>query len=108
MAAPMHLAPAEVEARRRGRRRIMAAYYLVVGCFILLGAGNVTWQVWAPAFRHYPPVDCRAGLLDLTRAVDRARQAAGSFSDAGEDAALAHFRSALSPEWDGHDAIAAA
>jgi hypothetical protein len=85
----------------------MIAYYLVVAAFILLAAGNVTWQVWAPYFRSYAPVDCRAGLRDLTRAIDRARQAAGSFSEAGEDAALAHFRSELSPEWDRHGEVAA-
>jgi hypothetical protein len=85
----------------------MIAYYLVVAAFILLAAGNVTWQVWAPAFRTYAPVDCRAGLRDLTLAIERARQAAGSFAESGEDAALAQFRSKLSPEWDRHDKVAA-
>src|SRR5258708_5154866 len=70
---------AENRARRRARRYVMIAYYSVVAAFILLAAGNVTWQVWAPYFRSYAPVDCRAGLRDLTRAIDRARQAAGSF-----------------------------
>jgi len=86
----------------------MIAYYTVVGVFIVLAAGNVTWQVWAPVFRTYPPMDCRAGLRDLTLAIDRARQAAGSFSESGEDIALGQFRQQLSPEWDQHDAVAQA
>lgn len=86
----------------------MIAYYAIVAGFILLAAGNVTYQVWAPVFRSYPPMDCRGGLSELARAIDRARQAASIFSEAGEDAALAQFRSALSPEWDRHDAIASA
>jgi hypothetical protein len=98
---------AEARARRRGRRWTMTAYYVVVAVFIVIAAGNVVWQVWAPAFRKYPPVDCRAGLRDLTLALDRARDAAGSLAEAGEDTALSHFRSELSPEWDRHDAVAA-
>jgi hypothetical protein len=102
----MQRSAGEVEARRRGRRNVMIAYYAIVVGFILLAAGNVTYQVWAPVFRSYPPVDCRAGLAKLSRAIDRARQAASAYSEAGEDAALAQFRTALSPEWDEHDAIA--
>jgi len=86
----------------------MIAYYAIVAGFILLAAGNVTYQVWAPVFRHYPEVDCRKGLANLAQAVDRARQAASGVSEAGEDTALAQFRSSLSPEWDQHDAIRAA
>ncbi|HKQ68256.1 MAG TPA: hypothetical protein VJT73_02905, partial [Polyangiaceae bacterium] len=107
----------ESEARRRGRRIVMTAYYLVVVAFILLAAGNVTWQVWAPAFRSYDaaiaakgdaPAMCRTGLAQLARAIERARRAASSRPEADEDVVLAQFRSALAPEWDEHDAIAAA
>ena len=98
----------DARARRRGRRLVAAIYYSIVALFILLAAGNVTWQVWAPVFRSYPPADCRAGLRDLTHAIDRARQEAGRFSEAGEDAALERFRGELSPEWDRHDEVAAA
>jgi hypothetical protein len=104
----MQRSAGEIEARRRGRRGLMIAYYTIVAGFILLAAGNVTYQVWAPVFRTYPDLDCRGGLSDLARAIDRARQAASSFSEAGEDIALAQFRGALSPEWDRHDAIAKA
>ncbi|HMJ51003.1 MAG TPA: hypothetical protein VK540_02985 [Polyangiaceae bacterium] len=86
----------------------MTAYYAVVATFIVLAAGNVTWQIWSPRFRHHEPTDCGAGLDALKRGVARARQAAGELSDASEDAALARFRQALLPEWDRRDAIAAA
>lgn len=98
---------AEASARRRGRRAVMTIYYVVVAVFIFLAAGNVVWQVWAPAFRNYSSVDCKAGLRELVAAVDRARDAAGSLAESGEDTALAQFRSELSPEWDRHDAVAA-
>jgi hypothetical protein len=100
--------PGEIEARRRGRQLVRVAYYSIVALFIVLAAGNVTYQVWAPVFRTYPEVDCRQGLTDLAQAIDRARQAASSHSEEGEDAALAQFRGALAPEWDHHDAVAAA
>jgi hypothetical protein len=86
----------------------MAAYYAVVAIFIIIAAGNVTWQIWSPRFRHQESLDCTAGLEALKRGVARARQAAGELSDASEDAALARFRQALLPEWEQRDAIAAA
>ena len=97
----------ERTARQRGRRVVMTAYYVVVVAFIAIGALNITWQVWAPRFRSYPPVDCRAGLQSLAEAVLRAQRAAARLSDASEDTALAEFRGALLPEWDGFDAVAA-
>jgi hypothetical protein len=95
----------ETHARRRGRRAMMTAYYLVVVGFILAAGGNVAWQVWSPVFQSYPTGDCRAGLRQLAKAIERARQAAGNLSEASEDEALRQFRSALSPDWDRHDAI---
>jgi hypothetical protein len=86
----------------------MAAYYAVVVLFILLAAGNVTWEIWSPRFRQHEPTDCSGGLEALKQGVTRARQAAGELSAASEDAALARFREALLPEWGRHDAIAAA
>jgi hypothetical protein len=84
----------------------MTVYYFVLAAFILIASGNVTWQVWAPAFRNYPAHDCRAGVYELARGVERARQAAGAVAEEGEQVALDRFRAALSPEWDDHDAIA--
>jgi hypothetical protein len=97
----------ELEARRRARRGIMTAYYVVVIAFIALAAGNVVWQVWSPRFRHYPPEDCRTGLRALAQATLRAQHAAASLGSPGEDLALSEFRGALWPEWDRYDAIAA-
>lgn len=85
----------------------MTGFYALVVVFIVIAAGNVTWQVWAPAFRAYSPIDCREGLRALTQAIDRARQEAQSLSDASEDQALTRFRIALQPEWDEHDRVAA-
>src|SRR5882672_3691199 len=79
-ASDMQRSAGEIEARRRGRFRVMIAYYAIVAGFILLAAGNVTYQVWAPVFRSYPEVDCRKGLATLAQAIDRARQAASAFS----------------------------
>ena len=86
----------------------MTAYYAVVVAFIVIAAGNVTWQIWSPRFRQHQPTDCVAGLEALKQGIARARQAASELSEATEDEALARFRQALLPEWDQRDAIAAA
>jgi hypothetical protein len=86
----------------------MAAYYALMALFIVVAAGNVTWQIWSPRFRRHEPTDCGAGLEALKDGILRARQAAGELSEASEDAALERFRQALLPEWERHDAIAAA
>jgi hypothetical protein len=104
----MQRSAGEIRARRRARRAVLTAYYLVVAAFIVVAAGNVTWQIWSPRFRKHEPIDCAAGLEALKRGVARARQAAGELSEGSEDAALARFRQALLPEWERHDSIAAA
>jgi hypothetical protein len=104
----MQRSAGEIRARRRTRRAVMAAYYAVTVLFIVVAAGNVTWQIWSPRFRQHAPTDCGAGLEALKQGVARARQAAGELSEASEDAALERFRQALLPEWERHDAIAAA
>jgi hypothetical protein len=50
------------------------------------------------------PASCDRGLLDLLRAVDRARQAARQ-ENAGERQSLARFRDALDPEWQARPAL---
>jgi hypothetical protein len=104
----MQRSAGEIRARRRTRRAVMIAYYAVVTTFIVIAAGNVTWQIWAPRFRQHAATDCAAGLEALKRSVARARQAAEELTDASEDAALGRFRQALLPEWEKRDAIAAA
>jgi hypothetical protein len=85
----------------------MIVYYAVLGAFIAVASANVTWQVWAPAFRQQPKEPCGPALSELAVAVDRARNAASLASADGEDAAIASFRAALLPEWGRRDAIAA-
>lgn len=50
------------------------------------------------------PASCEGGLLELLRAVDRARQAAREESG-GERQSLARFRTALDPEWQTRPAL---
>jgi hypothetical protein len=104
---PMIGSQAELEARRRGRRVAIAVYYLVIGTFIAVAAGEIGWQVFAPALSARATGSCKAGLRELAAAIDRARDAASSTPEGGEDAALARYRSALQPEWSRRDAIAA-
>lgn len=94
------------EARRRGRRAAMVVYYAIVAAFGVLVAGNITWQVWAPAFEPHATVACAPSLRGLAEAVNRARARASAASAGGEDAAIAAFRAALLPEWNERDAIA--
>src|SRR4051812_6396415 len=104
---PMDKSAGELRARRRGRRAAMAVYCVIVAAFTLLAAGSVTWQVLTPTFAHFAPVDCRTGLFELARSVERARAEAGRSSEGGEEATVSRFRAALGPEWDRHPAIAA-
>ena len=104
----MQRSAGEIRARRRTRRVVMAAYYAVVATFIVIAVTNITWQIGSPRWRRHAPADCGAGLDALRQGVERARQAAGELSAAGEDVALARFRQALLPEWDRRDEVAAA
>jgi hypothetical protein len=103
----MDHAAAEIEARRTGRRVMIASYYVVLGLFIVIAGGNVIWQVWAPVLARHPKVDCRPGLYGLGLAIDRARAEAQAASQQGEDVAVSRFRSVLEPEWSHNAAIAA-
>jgi hypothetical protein len=103
----MEPSASENEAKKRGRRVAMTLYYAVVVIFVAVAAGNVIWQVWAPSFTEYPPVDCTKGLCELAGAIERAQRAAHALDDDDEAAALSRFREALYPEWARHDAIAA-
>lgn len=91
-------------AKARGRRAAFTVFYLLAVGVSVAGAG----QIFVQAFqrREAPQLgvtSCSDGLSKLTAAVERARKAA-SVTD-GEDAALAHFREALTPEWDDRDHI---
>lgn len=102
--------------RRRGRLIATVLFWALTVGVATASAVQVTRQVLfdpcpgglscpgpAPAVSFKT---CRDGLLALHTAVERARQAAAGTD--GEDAALARFRTALTPEWGFRDDVAAA
>lgn len=92
--------------RVRGRRIANRLYYVLVSAVCVACAFQVTRQVLLRPPRSREPVSCHQGLASLFSAVARAREAAAA-NTAGEDEALARFRSALSPEWGQRDEVAA-
>ncbi|MEP7123592.1 MAG: hypothetical protein ABJE95_21870 [Byssovorax sp.] len=102
-------------ARRTGRRVAIGGFWAVTVAVAVASAFQVSQQVLfnpcpgglscsgAPAASF---TSCREGLLALHSAVERARLAAAGTD--GEDAALARFRAALTPEWGHRDDVAAA
>ena len=103
-------------ARRRGRRIAIGLFWAVTVAIAVASATQVTQQVFfnpCPGGLSCPgPAasvsfsSCREGLLALHGAVERARLAAAGTD--GEDAALARFRAALTPEWGHRDDVAGA
>lgn len=103
-------------ARRTGRRIAIGGFWAVTVAVALASAVQVSQQVLFnpcpgglscagnPASASF--TTCRDGLLALHAAVERARLAAAG--TVGEDAALARFRAALTPEWGHRDDVAAA
>lgn len=92
--------------RAVGRRVGAVLYWAMVVGICLAGAVQVTWQVLFEPAPPSPYPTCHDGLRALWSALVRARDAA-AHTEAGEDAALARFRDALSPEWQHRDGIAA-
>jgi hypothetical protein len=92
---------------KKGRRVAIITFYSLIILFIILSAGQITLQVFAGRSAA-PAPDCRAGLRDLILAVDAGRAASGTAGTNHPEEALARFRAALSPAWDGRDAIEAA
>lgn len=95
--------PARSRGRRIGRRIGIAVFAACVGVPTLLW----TYQIMLAIFFRAPgpaPASCEGGLLELLRAVDRARQAAREESG-GERQSLARFRTALDPEWQTRPAL---
>ena len=85
---------------------IAAAYYTVVGAFIVFAVVNIASQIWTRTRVASSPDTCEAGLLDLVRAVERARAAASTSPSDDEAVALGRFRRALDPEWQAYEGIA--
>jgi hypothetical protein len=93
-------------ARRRGRTAAMVGYYGLAAVMSIATTVQLTRQIFLAPVPPSPWPSCRAGLLALADAVDRARSAASG--NDGEDAALEGFRRALEPEWGYRDSVAAA
>jgi len=91
--------------RRVGRRIAQVLYWAVVASISLVGAVQITLQVFFQPVTPLPWAGCREGLFALYTAVDQARLAAAGAE--GEDEALARFRSALLPAWGHRDGVAA-
>jgi hypothetical protein len=91
--------------RARGRRVASVIYWATVAGICIAGAAEVSWQVLAQPALPAPYASCHEGLRALYGAMVRAREAA-AHTDTGEDAALARFRDALSPEWNYRDGVA--
>lgn len=97
---------AHERARRSGRRVAIAIYGVFVGLFIVVASGNVIWRLYGPTSITTPAISCSEGLRELVVAIERAREAASSTPEVSETRALARFRDALRPEWDGQPLIA--
>lgn len=97
---------ADADVRRRGRRVAATVFYVLVVVFIVIPVTQLSMQLFASG-KGGAPVDCRSGIVELARAVETAR-AASEHGEASPDAALARFRAALSPAWDGRDRVLAA
>jgi hypothetical protein len=96
---------ARTGARARGRRVAAVIYWATVAGICIAGAAEVSVQVLAQPPAPAPFASCHEGLRGLYGAMVRAREAA-AHTDTGEDAALARFRDALTPEWSSRDGIA--
>ena len=103
----MKAAPEVERASRAGRRAGYLVLGVLVSAFTAVCALEIIRQVW---FHESGPeqADCRAGLLRLVQAVDRARAAAIATQLSDDQAALARFRHSLDPEWELKSAVAAA
>jgi hypothetical protein len=90
---------------RLGRRIGIGVFALIVAGLTALWSTQIILQVWNPPPPTGPvPPSCRAGILGLASALERARSAAAQEAN-GERAALARFRQALGPEWDARPAL---
>lgn len=103
-------APAPKTGRRPARGKARRIALGVVGLLsVFVTASSAAQIVRIVLFPDVPPgeFDCRAGLVELHRSVERARGlAAGELG--GERKALDVFRRSLEPEWSDATAIRAA
>ncbi len=100
----MAVDPAEAAVRRRGRRVALGLFYGSVAVFIAVLSAQVSRQVLADT-RGAAVTSCRAGVVGLAVALERARAATESVDGRPEEA-LARFREALEPAWGRRDQVA--
>jgi hypothetical protein len=90
--------PSRAEASRRlGRRIGLIVFGVLTSAFTLVCSAQIVKQVWFPELPAAEPA-CKPGIERLIGAVERARRAAAA-ENGDERAALARFRTMLSPEW---------
>jgi hypothetical protein len=82
-------------------------FYGLATWICVVGAIQVTRQVFFSAERPHPYPSCREGLRALAAAVDRARRTAPGLEGV-EEVAIARFRRSLEPEWSFRDNVASA
>jgi hypothetical protein len=88
---------------RAGRRLGLVVFAIPVAGATLIWTLQIIDQVFRPTPGESSG-DCRTAVLNLDRAVRRAREAAAAEIQ-GERPALKRFRDALAPEWTNRDAV---
>lgn len=99
--APVATSPTNPPRRPRlspGRRAGLFGVGLLAIALAATCTVQIVLAVWFPD-RSAQGLSCRAAVLDLAAAVDRARERAAVEGPQGERAALAVFRQSLEPEW---------
>jgi hypothetical protein len=109
--------PAILTARLRGKRWALSIVLVVSVAFIVSSAAQIIAAVFGFGLTPLPSGApegsaehaCAVGIRSLARALDRAGGRLSSVaSAANDDETMAILRPALSPEWDGADAIESA
>ena len=93
---PQSADPSFARVRQLGQTAGIAVFGLLVAGFTAVCSIQICLQVWNPTLSP-TTAGCSAGTLELVEAIEAARVA--SADQAGEQAALAHFRGALAAVW---------
>jgi hypothetical protein len=93
----MRVEDSTARVSRLGRRAGILTFALLVGGMTAIWSIQILKAVFAPKFEDTDAA-CRVGILELGRALGRARDAAAR-ETGGESVALRRFRAELEPEW---------